>query len=91
MVDTTFTPARGYMQVVPRRNRATLTQIMNQRLAHPVIVHTDLWRGYFNLPNFVMHAQLHETVNHRFNFVDPITGAHTQVLDLLLKLSTFSQ
>lgn len=42
-------------------------------------VHSDMWRGYMNLPLHVPQVIQHDTVNHTFHFVDPLTGAHTQV------------
>ena len=81
MVDTQYTPAKGYIQVVPDRTRATLTNVINQRLAGNVTIHSDQWRGYMNLPLFVPNCVNHETVNHTANFIDPVTGAHTQNME----------
>ena len=79
MVDTRFEPARGYMEIVPRRDRSTLTHILNQKLAANSVVHSDEWRGYLNLPQFVPACIQHDTVNYTYNFVNPVNGAHTQV------------
>ena len=43
------------------------------------MIHSDEWRGYYNLPQFVTACIQHNTVNHTYNFVDPAAGAHTQV------------
>ena len=43
------------------------------------VIHSDEWRGYYNLPQFVTACIQHNTVNHTYNFVDPAAGAHTQV------------
>ena len=67
------------MEIVPRRNRVTLTSVLNRKLAANSIIHSDKWKGYLNLPQFVPACIQHNTVNHRFSFVDPVTGAHTQV------------
>ena len=72
-------PARGYMEIVLRRNRATLTNILNAKLAANSVIHFNEWRGYQNLPQHVPACILQNTVNHTYNFVDPNTGAHTQV------------
>ena len=72
-------PARGYMEIVLRRNRATLTNILNAKLAANSVIHLNEWRGYQNLPQHVPACILHNTVNHTYNFVDPNTGAHTQI------------
>ena len=82
MVDTRYRPARPYMQVVPNRSRRTLVPIINQRLAgRNQTIHSDMWRAYHNLPHFVPNCGLHQTVNHSQNFVDPVTGAHTQHIE----------
>ena len=79
MVDTSFQPARGYMEIVPRRDRVTLTGVLNRKLVVNSIIHSDEWRGYLNLPQFVPASIQHNTVNHTFKFVDTVTGAHAQV------------
>ena len=67
------------MEIVPRRNRATLTNILNAKLAANSVIHSDEWRGYQSLPQHVPACILRNTVNRIYNFVDPITGAHTCV------------
>ena len=75
MVDTSFQPARGYMEILPRRDRVTLTGVLNRKLVANSIIYSDEWRGYLNLPQFVPACIKHNTVNHTFSFVDPVTGA----------------
>ena len=77
MVDTSVTPAKGCCEVVPNRTRATLTGVMNRILNANSTVHSDMWRAYNNLPLYVPPVVQHDTVNHTYNFVDPVTGAHT--------------
>ena len=79
MVDTLYTPARGYIEIVPDRSRATLTAVISQHLNPNSVVHSDMWRGYLTLPVHGPNCIQHDTVNHTLNFVDPITGVHTQV------------
>ena len=75
-------PGRGVYFVVRNRRRRTLAPIINQFLrGNNVTIHSDCWRGYINLPNFVPRCTLHETVNHSRHFVDPITGAHIQGIE----------
>ena len=77
-VDTSFTPAKGYVEILQRRNRATLAGVLNQVLNANSTVHSDQWRGYLNLPAHVPACINHDTVNHTYNFIDPLTGVHTQ-------------
>ena len=80
IVSCETSPARGYFQVVDRRNAATLLPII-QRCVNPgTEVHTDDWAAYRRvaaLPN----VSAHEVVVHRHNFVDPRTGVHTQEVE----------
>ena len=79
IVDTSFQPASGCMEIVPRGNRATLTNILNAKLVANSVIHLGEWRGDQNLPQHVPVCILNNTVNHTYNFGDPNTGAHTQV------------
>ena len=79
MVGTSFQPARGYRKIVPQSDRVTLKGVLNRKLVVNSIIDSDEWRGYLNLPQFVPACIQHDTVNHTFNFVDPVTGTHTQV------------
>ena len=46
---------------------------------------SDCWRGYNQVSQFFRH----ETVNHSYNFVDPVTGAHTQDIEASWKRIKF--
>ena len=77
MVDTSSSPALGYMEVVSRRDAATLLPIIQAHTQAGTIIHSDQWRAYsqvHTLPNVSSHS----TVNHSLEFVDPVTGTHTQ-------------
>ncbi|XP_066936947.1 uncharacterized protein [Clytia hemisphaerica] len=81
LADTQYTPAKGYMEIVNRRNRPTLTAVINRVLNPNSVIHSDEWRAYNRLRNFVPNCIQHDTVNHTYNFVDPLTGAHTQNIE----------
>lgn len=79
LVDTSFTPSKGYMCIVPDRSQNTLLPIIQQVCLPGTIIWSDEWRGYYNITrnlNFV-----HATVNHRRNFVDRETGTNTQAIE----------
>lgn len=76
LFDTQYTPARPYLQLVRRRNAATLLPIIQRNVRVGSIVHSDEWAAYRQLQRRLgLH---HGTVNHSLHFVDPVTGVHTQ-------------
>ena len=78
VLSTQHSPCRGYFQVVRRRDRATLTQILQRALLPGSEVHTDDWGAYRNLNLYVPNVAVHRIVVHQKQFVDPLTGVHTQ-------------
>ena len=80
LVDTSHSPALGYMEIVQTRDAATLLPIIQQHVAPGTIIHSDQWRAYRRvaaLPNMASHS----TVNQSVSFVDPVTGTHTQHIE----------
>lgn len=65
--------------MVASRDRATLLPILRKCLQPGSEVYTDDWGAYRNLrrhlPN---HVARHGVVVHADNFVDPVSGVHTQ-------------
>ena len=67
------------MQIVSRRDAATLLPIIQQHVVNGTTVWSDEWAAYNNvatLPNVVNH----DTVNHSVEFVAP-SGVHTQNIE----------
>ena len=81
LICTEYTPCRGYFQVVPRRDRATLVPILQRVLLPGSEVHSDDWGAYRNLARYVPNVTMHRTVVHKDNFVDPFSGVHTQQVE----------
>jgi transposase-like protein len=63
---------------VPDRSAATLMPIIQQKIRPGTTIISDCWRAYNDVQN---QGYVHQRVNHRYNFVDPATGAHTQNIE----------
>ena len=78
VVSTRYSPARGYFEVVERRDRASLIPILQRVLLPGTEVHSDDWEAHFNITAHAATVQTHRVVVRAANFVDPVTGVHTQ-------------
>ena len=76
-MDTSHTPALGYMEVVRRRDAATLLQIITAHTAPDSVIHSHQWAAYRGVPTLPTVAA-HGVGNHSLHFVEPTTGVHTQ-------------
>ena len=68
----------AFMVEVNDRSAATLLPIIQRYIRPGTTVISDEWRAYSRIPTLGM---AHESVNHSINFVDPLTGAHTQTIE----------
>ena len=59
-----------------RRSAAVLLPLIQRNVLPGSIVHTDQWAAYNQL-TFAATGYTHLTVNHSVNFVDPLSGCHT--------------
>lgn len=66
--------------VVADRSAPTLEAIIGHYVRPGTALYSDMWKGY---RTWYLNAQgiLHRTVNHSENFVDPVTGVHTNTIE----------
>jgi len=67
------------VDIVPDRAAVTLLPIIQRHVAPNTTIMSDEWAAYQGLPN--VNNYTHLTVNHTVNFVNPVTGAHTQRIE----------
>ena len=72
LVDTSFTPAVGYKEIMQQRDAATLLPIIQSHTAPGTIVHSNQWAAYNNVQSLPT-VSLHQTVNHSVELVDSTT------------------
>jgi hypothetical protein len=75
IADTSFRPAQGYMEYVSDRSSATLLPIIQRVCLPGTVIVSDGRAAYPAIQNMGFDFK---SVNHKQNFVDPITGIHTQ-------------
>jgi transposase-like protein len=76
-----------FMEKVADRTAATLLEVINRRIAPGTTIMSDSWRAYDRIQNQKDKGFTHLRVNHRFRFVDPETGAHTQTIESTWRLA----
>uniref|UniRef100_A0A914PC61 ISXO2-like transposase domain-containing protein n=1 Tax=Panagrolaimus davidi TaxID=227884 RepID=A0A914PC61_9BILA len=71
---------RAFMLPVQARNRDTLFPLIRRHIAPGSIISSDGWAAYATLGE-LPEGYVHKTVIHSENFVDPVTGTHTQSIE----------
>ncbi|KAG0439668.1 hypothetical protein DMUE_2278 [Dictyocoela muelleri] len=66
IVDTSYTPARVYIEIVQNRTKETLIPIIERVVAHNSIIHSDEWASYRNIS---LNLYEHGTVRHKLVLV----------------------
>ena len=73
---------RCWLEVVARRDAATLERIITAHVLPGSIIVTDTWGGYNNVANINNGMYDHQVVIHAVNFVDPVhNNVHTQTIE----------
>lgn len=67
-----------FLATVDSRDEQTLMKVLQDNVLPGTHVITDCWKSYNNLEKY---GYQHSTVNHSQNFVDPVSGAHTQNIE----------
>jgi IS1 family transposase len=74
-------PLKCFIEIVANRNRRTLTEIINRRIAPTTHIISDGWGAYSNLNQA---SYTHSVVNHSENFLNPTNpNVHTQNIENL--------
>ena len=63
-----------FLERVLRRDKETLSEVLNRRVKEGSIIFSDSWRGYSIVSEYFEHHQ----VNHSTNFVNPVDRSNTQ-------------
>jgi len=63
---------------VPNRSEKTLLPLIQKFIRPGSIIFSDSWRSYNRIQQL---GYQHNQVNHKYKFVDPSTGVHTQNVD----------
>ena len=70
------------MKVIPDKTSLTLENLIKEHIECGTTVHTDQFSSYISF--FSDNTDYnYGNVNHKYNFVDPITGVHTQNIENL--------
>lgn len=68
--------SKCFLEVVERRDAATLLPIIQRYIAPGSLIVSDCWAAYWTIDQ-LKEGYLHDTVNHSYDFVDPATLACT--------------
>jgi len=71
-----------FIESVPDRKATTLIPLIEKHIKTGTTIHSDKWTSY-NLLDQEPYSQKydHKSVNHKENFIDPISGANTQLIE----------
>ena len=70
-----------FLVAVPDRRKETLQSVIKDFVRPKTIIVSDCWAAYQGIEEIPERDYLHVTVNHSSNFVDPTTGACTNLVE----------
>ena len=70
IVQTSYRPAMGFMEIVEDRSAETLLPIILNVVDKKLVIHSDEWKSYNEIQR---SGYEHKTVNHSLRFVEPET------------------
>lgn len=62
---------------IKKKDAKTLRKNIKKCVKKGSVIYTDCWKGYSKLETL---RYTHKTVNHKLNYVDPITACHTNTI-----------
>lgn len=77
-----------FMVQVANRDASTLMSSILENVEEGSTIYSDCWRAY-KTEELEKAGYMHATVNHKYNFVDPTTGTHTQNIERMWGLAKF--
>ena len=70
--------SRAFACVISDKKASTILPIIHQNIERGSVIHTDEHKSYFRLNEL---GYIHDTVCHKYEFVNSITGANTQAVE----------
>ncbi|CEF61588.1 Transposase, ISXO2-like domain-containing protein [Strongyloides ratti] len=67
-----------FVEPVANKASETLMKLLKKTVASETLIISDMWRSYSQVSD---SGYEHLELNHKYNFVDPLTNAHTQNIE----------
>ncbi|XP_035224743.1 uncharacterized protein LOC118197352 [Stegodyphus dumicola] len=71
-----------FLVMVPNRSMSIILEAINENIEKGTTIYSDSWKSYCT-EKLEEESFEHFKVNHKYNFVDPETGTHTQKIERL--------
>ena len=82
IVDTSFTPSRGFCKIVENRTAAHMLPLISDVVRPGSIIYTDEFASYNQLGS--LNEYEHRSVCHKYCFVDPNSGVIHKMSKVLI-------